>query len=126
MTISQTSEYVLEHPFTKKAIKEACQGNFKNIKFILDLLQIDTYQEVAGLCAKAFKSKRGQNNPIIEEAIREVEPPTKLNIRLPIPPPECIVVVMKGKIGRYRLRIINPYQLEIDFAQKKPLFQAAF
>jgi hypothetical protein len=124
MTISQNSQYVLEHPFTKRALKSACHGNLKDIKFIFDLLQIDTYQEVANLCTKAFKSKRGQNNPIIEEAIREVEPPTRLNIKLPIPPPDCIVVTMKTVNGLHRKRIFNPQQLEIDFTKKGDLLIA--
>lgn len=124
MTIGQNSEYVLEHPFTKRAIKSYLNGNSKDFKFILDLLQIDVYQEVAGLCTKAFKCNKKENYPQIEEAIREVQPPTRLNVKLPIPSPECIVVTMKTKSGN-RQRIINPFQLEIDFTKKATAFAMA-
>lgn len=127
MTISQNSDYVLAHPFTKRAIMAACTGDFKDLKFILDILQIDIYQETASICTKAFKSNKKENYPQIEEAIREVSPPTRLNVKLPIPEPECIVVSIKAKpkSNPHRILIKNPQQLEIDFSQKKPLFQAA-
>jgi hypothetical protein len=125
MTISQNTEYVLEHPFTKRALRSAINGNLKDLKFILDLLQIDTYQEVAALCTRAFKTNKKENYPQIEEAIREVPPPQRLNTKLPIPLPECIVVVMKSKNGGNHKRVINPRQLEIDFTKKVLLFQEA-
>lgn len=121
MTISQNSTYVLEHPFTKRAVRLFLNGNHKDLKFILDLLQIDTYQEVAGLCTKAFKSNKKENYPQIEEAIREVCPPERLNTRLPIPLPECIVVNMKTAHGGHRKVILNPFQLQIDFTKKEQL-----
>lgn len=125
MTISQNSQYVLEHPFTKRAVKAYLNGNSKDLKFIFDLLQIDVYQEVAGLCTKAFKTNKKENYPQIEEAIREVCPPDKLNVKLPIPIPECIVVHMKTKSGGHRIKVINPLQLQFDFIKKAAIFQAA-
>lgn len=125
MTIAQNSQYVLEHPFTKRAVKAFANGNPKELKFIFDLLQIDVYQETASLCTRAFKSNKKENYPQIEEAIREVCPPERLNTKLPIPPPECIVITMKTKIGRYRTIIINPQQLEIDFTKKATVLQVA-
>jgi len=125
VTISQNSDYVLAHPFTKRALKSACAGDLKDLKFIFDLLQIDIYQETASLCTKAFRTNKKENYPQIEEAIREVSPPTRLNVKLPIPPVECIVVSIKkkAKTANPKIFIKNPWQLEIDFAQKKPLFQ---
>lgn len=125
MTISQNTEYVLEHPFTKRALRSAISGNTKDLKFILNLLQIDTYQEVASLCTRAFKTNKKENYPHIEEAIREVPPPERLNTKLPIPLPECIVVVMKSKNGGNHKKVINPYQLVIDFTKKALPFQEA-
>lgn len=93
MTITQNTDYVLSHPFTRLAVAKATMGDVKDLKFVLDMLQIDTYQEVARMCAKAFRDMQGENNPVIQDAIREVPPPTRLNARLPIP--ECVVVVMK-------------------------------
>lgn len=118
MTISQNSTYVLEHPFTKRAIKAFLSGNSKDLKFLFDILQIDTYQEVAHLCTKAFQANKKKNYPQIEEAIREVCPPERLNTKLPIPQPECIIVVMKTHSGGHRKIVINPLQLKIDFTKK--------
>jgi hypothetical protein len=125
MTISLNSQYVLEHPFTKRAVKAFLSGNPKELKFIFDLLQIDVYQETASLCTRAFKSNKKENYPQIEEAIREVSPPERLNTKLPIQIPECIVVTMKTKTGKHRTIIVNPQQLQIDFTKKAAILQAA-
>jgi hypothetical protein len=125
MTISLNSQYVLEHPFTKRAVKAFLSGNPKELKFIFDILQIDVYQETASLCTKAFKCNKKENYPQIEEAIREVAPPERLNTKLPIPIPECIVVTMKTLHGGHRKKIINPRQLEIDFTKKGNPLQIA-
>lgn len=125
MTISQNSTYILEHPFTKRAVKSFLSGNSKDLKFILDLLQIDTYQEVAQLCTKAFRANKKQNFPQVEEAIREVCPPERLNSQLPILHPECIMVVMKTHNGGHRKYVINPQQLQIDFTKKVQQFPIA-
>ena len=126
MTISQNSQYVLEHPFTKRAVRAFINGgNPKELKFIFDLLQIDVYQETASLCTRAYKTVKKENYPQIEEAIREVCPPERLNTKLPIPIPECIVVTMKTKNGKHRTVIINPQQLQFDFTKKATLLQVA-
>lgn len=124
MTISQTSQYVLEHPFTKKALKAALSGNTKDLRFIFDLLQIDIYQETASLCTRAYRSVKKENYPQIEQAIREVCPPERLNIKLPIPQPECIVVNMLSH-GKKKKVIFNPYQLQLDFIKKEQPIQIA-
>lgn len=124
MTIGQNSDYVMAHPFTKRAVRAYLTGNPKDLKLILDLLQIDTYQEVAGLCTRAFKCNKKENYPQIEQAIREVSPPDRLNIKLPIPLPECIVVTMKTKSGSCR-RMFNPNQLIIEFTKKEQGFLLA-
>jgi|GEM_PF-4044301 hypothetical protein len=85
MTISANSKSILEHPFTKRAVEKFLAGDMADFKLILDILQIDTYQQTACTCVKAFRAVRGENTPVIEKAIREVEPPTRLNTTLPIP-----------------------------------------
>lgn len=121
MTITQTSDYVLSHPFTKQAVQSYLQGNNKDLKFLFDLLQMDIYQETAKDCAKAFKRNKSQNYPLIEEAIREVEPPERLNTRLPIPPPKPICIVVPMKVTKPKVKPLVQAiknQLELAFPQK--------
>jgi len=93
VNISQTSDYVLQHPFTKRAIRRAISGDSRDLKFIFDLLQIDTYQETAALCTRTFRKYKNENYPIIEKEIREVSPPTRLNIHLPIPEEPILLII---------------------------------
>lgn len=125
MTITQNSNYVLSHPFTKVAVQKYLSGDIKDFKFLIDLLQIDIYQEVAISCTKAFKRYKGENYPLTESAIRDVEPPERLNIKLPIPipQPECKVVPMPLKrVTKPKIvtQMIITSQLLIPFPQKTP------
>lgn len=125
MTIGQNSSYVLEHPFTKRAVENYLAGNPKDLKFLLDILQIDIYQEVSVLCTKAFKSNKKEKFPQIEQAIREVAPPERLSIKLPIPQPKPVCKVVPMKVKRHRVKIILIGQLEILFPQKNHPLQVA-
>ncbi len=124
MTISQNSGYVLEHPYTKKAARDFLSGDMAAMKFIFDLLQIDMYQETAVLCSKAYKLNKKENFPIVEAAIRDVAPPSRLNVRLPIPPPmePCKVVplsvVKKPKVPT-RVAIQNQLSISFPVSNKK-------
>jgi hypothetical protein len=118
-TITQTSKYVLDHPFTKQACEKLLVGDTKDLKFILDLLQLDIYQETAINCAKAFKRHKLENYPIVESAIREVEPPLKLNTKLPTPPPRpaCVVVPFKlKKVLKSVVKATGQLKFEFKFA----------
>lgn len=122
MTIGQNSNYVLEHPYTKRAVEEFLSGDIKSLKFLLDMLQLDMYQEVSTLCARAYRTNKKENYPTIEEAIREVAPPERLSIKLPIPLPKtaCIVVPMQVKhVKRVHKAIAVIGQLELVFPIKK-------
>ena len=118
MTISQNSEYALSHPFLKMAATEFLNGNKKELKTLLDTLQEDMYHKVLAQCVKSYKRFKNENYPIIEEAIRFTAPPENLNVqlRIPMPAPECKVVVMKAKKIRSFL-CTNCKQLEIEFKQ---------
>lgn len=118
MTINQNTAYILEHPFTKKAVKEFLSGKEKDLRFLIEIIQVDIYQEVAMCCARAFRANKKENYPDVEAAIRDVAPPTRLSCRLPIPLPDpiCKVVKMKPKL----VRCVNPHQLCFDFKQAGP------
>jgi len=126
MTISQNSNYVLEHPYLKAAVNSFLSGDHKQLKFILDSLQEDMYHKMLPLCAKAYKANKKENYPQVEQAILEVSPPDRLNIQLPIPLPtiECkIVPMIKHKKSR---TVVNAKgQLEFDFDEKRQLSRIA-
>lgn len=75
-------------------MERAFRGDTRDMKFVLDLLQIDCYQETAALCTRTFRKFKDNNYPIIEHEIREVSPPTRLSIHLPIPE-ICTIVSME-------------------------------
>lgn len=127
MTISQNSNYVLEHPFLKAAINAFLSGEIKDLKFILDSLQEDMYHKMLPLCAKAYKANKKENYPQVEQAILEVSPPDRLNIHLPIPLPTVCKVVPMRLVKQKKSQTVVNYkgQLEFDFNEKRQLSRIA-
>lgn len=120
MTITKNAESILEHPYLKEAIEQFQQGNTKDMRHLLSELATHVYLTVASNCAKVYRGEvKNHNIPIVYGYIKDICPPTNLDIRLPIPPPkpkvECKVVKLTPKVKGYK----DPKQLEIQFKANK-------
>ena len=96
MTIGDNSNYALSHPYIKQAVEKYLTGDKHDLKLVFDMLQINVFQDTAERCTRAYRKRRHEteNYPLLEEAIREVPPPTRLKVYFPIPPlPKEIGVV---------------------------------
>jgi hypothetical protein len=83
-------------------------------------VMFSTYQTVAGNCSRAYRQSKRMNSPQIVEAIRDIEPPCNLDVRLPIPAPRTLAVVVPLQVVHRDIRIRypknpNPMQLKITF-----------
>ena len=119
MTISANSDYILEHPFLKQAIANFNRGDIKDLKYLISEIHIHTWLTVSNDCAVAFRQNKRLNNPEILSAIRDIPPPVKLSLHLPIPlkTEECKVVALSTKTHPIKNhKIAN--QLEFDFTIK--------
>lgn len=120
MTIGNQVSAIFEHPFFKQAVKAYSLGNEKDLKFIFQNLMTHTYLTVAQDCGRAFRLNKWGNHPEIYAAIKDVSPPTSLNLYMPIPPviveKECKVVPLKV-IKQHKIikRVYGPNQLELLF-----------
>lgn len=121
MTITATVKYLLEHPFFKQAIIAYNRGDDKDIQHVLQELQIHTWLTVAKDCSVAFRHNKRANDPQIIEAIREVQPPTTLDIRLPIPIKQehCKVITLPKVRIHKSFKIENQLELTFTYKQKK-------
>lgn len=120
MTITATVKYLLEHPFFKQAIIAYNRGDDKDIQYVLQELQIHTWLTVAKDCSVAFRQNKRANDPQIIEAIRDVEPPTSLDIRFPIPLKQehCKVITLSPPKVKHHKSFKIENQLELVFSYK--------
>lgn len=86
MNIKQNGKYILEHPYTKQAIKEYNEGDSSMLEHLLFEIQFHVFDMTALLCSKSIGIHKWNNIGAIKSIIRHIEPPTNLSILLNIPP----------------------------------------
>lgn len=95
MTITAQIAYIKSHPFYAVALRDEAA-----MEKLLFEVMLSTYLTCSANCARAYRQSRRMNGPQIVEAIRDCEPPSNLDVRLPIPavvlPGECVVISIKN------------------------------
>jgi hypothetical protein len=85
MNIKANTKYILEHPYTKRAIEEYNNGDSSMIEQLIFEVQFHTFDKTALLCAQTYGLNKWNNTCVIKDLIRNVEPPNNLSISLSIP-----------------------------------------
>jgi hypothetical protein len=85
MNIKQNTKYILEHPYTKKAIDEYNNGDSTMLEHLIFEVQFHAFDKTALLCSKVYGLNKWNNTVVIKDIIRNVEPPENLSISLSIP-----------------------------------------
>jgi len=85
MNIKQNVAYIMEHPYTKKAIEEYNAGNKELVEQLLFEVHFHTFDKTALLCSQVYGVNRWNSTCVIKDLIRNVEPPKNLSIALTIP-----------------------------------------
>ena len=85
MNIKANTKYILEHPYTKRAIEEYNNGDSSMIEQLIFEVQFHTFDKTALLRAQTYGLNKWNNTCVIKDLIRNVEPPNNLSISLSIP-----------------------------------------
>ena len=85
MNIKKNTEYILQHPFTKRAIEEYIHGDPRMMEQLIFEVQFHVFDKTAICCAQVYGLNKWNNSGVIKELIRNVEPPNNLSVSLPIP-----------------------------------------
>jgi hypothetical protein len=86
MDIKQNSKYILNHPYTKEAIKKYNEGNTDMLEHLFFETQFHVFDMTALLCSRTVGIHKWNNIGAIKGIVRHVDPPTNLSISLKIPP----------------------------------------
>ena len=103
-TIKQQSKLIIEHPFFKNCLKKAEKGDFTDFERLFVEIQAHCWEKVSLEASRVYGQYRRANSCDIKKEIREMPPPTTLDLRLPIVKSETIITVNKAK---KQIKIIN-------------------
>lgn len=85
MNIKSNTKYILEHPYTKKAIEEYNNGDSSMLEQLIFEIHFHTFDKTALLCSQVYGMNKWNNTCVIKDLIRNTEPPNNLSISLTIP-----------------------------------------
>jgi len=85
MNIKANTKYILEHPYTKKAIEQYNNGDSTMLEHLIFEVQFHAFDKTALLCSKVYGLNKWNNTVVIKDIIRNIEPPENLSISLSIP-----------------------------------------
>lgn len=105
MTIKQQIRFIIEHPYYQEALRdESCME-----KLLFEVM-FGVYGTVAGNCSRVYRMNKRMNGPDIVTAIRDIEPPVNLDVRLPFVVPREVAPVVKMQVAHVmpELRIRYP------------------
>lgn len=85
MNIKSNTEYILNHPYTKKAIEEYVKGDETMLRQLIFEIHFHVFDKTALLCSQVYGINKWNNTVVIKDLIRNVEPPNNLSISLAIP-----------------------------------------
>jgi len=93
MTISQTAENLLEHPYFRQACRDLLAGNRKDMKILLIDLMSQVSERQNEIDAKAANAAKFYvTNHMIKAAVKEKVFQCNLTLSLPIPDTTCLIV----------------------------------
>ncbi|MCW3111393.1 MAG: hypothetical protein JWQ09_5899 [Segetibacter sp.] len=127
MTIATNIENMMQHPYFKDAVQRFADGDQKDLKIFLTDLNTYVYQITSANNAVAYRTNKNYSPTEIYASIRNMEPPTNLDFRLPIHKIGMVeeydnckvisivekVIIIKKKVASY----FNPTQLSISFPE---------
>jgi hypothetical protein len=97
-TIKQQSKLIIEHPFFEDCLKKANAGDFSGFERLFLEVQAHIWEKVALDASRVYGQYRRANSCDIKKEIRDMPPPTTLDLRLPFVKNEPQVTKIKIKI----------------------------
>ena len=97
-TLKQQAKLIIEHPFFKQSLENAQNGDFSGFERILMESMLHTWERCSLDASRIYGQFRRANSCDIKKEIRDMPPPTTLDLRLPFVKREIQVTKVKIKI----------------------------
>lgn len=121
--IREQGRLILNHPYFADCLEKATNGDFSGFERLFYEIQSHTWEVCSLSSSRCYGNWHRGNSCDIKRELRNLPPPTTLDLRLPIPPPkEKIQIIIPITKHKARLRWEDPNQLLIPFPESK-IFQ---
>lgn len=117
-TICEQSKLIIKHPFFNECLKKANTGDMSGFERLFLEVSAHIWEKSALSASKTYGTWHRSNHCLIKNELREMPPPTNLDLRLPFvrPEPKKPTAVLKS-IGKAIKKMANPNQLKISFPE---------
>lgn len=96
-TVKQQAKLIIEHPYFKDSLRRANNGDTSGFERLLMETMLHCWEKVSLDASRVYGQYRRANSCDIKKEIREMPPPTTLDLRLPFVKSETIISVNKEK-----------------------------
>jgi hypothetical protein len=116
-TVKEQTKLILQHPFFKHSLEKANIGDFSGFERLFMELSLHTWEKCSLQASRTYGNCHRLNHCDIKRELRDIPPPTTLDIRLPFVQPKKENRLKSVKISHTKVRVQanNPNQLCINF-----------
>jgi len=116
-TVKEQTKLILEHPFFKQSLQEAQEGDLSGLERVFMEAMLHTWEKNSLAASRTYGTWHRANHCLVKKELRDMPPPTNLDLRLPFvqPKPQSRTQVFKTNHRHIRVQVNNPNQLLITF-----------
>jgi hypothetical protein len=116
-TICEQSKLILEHPFFNECLEKANRNDMSGFERLFYEMSAHIWEKCSLQASRTYGNWHRSNHCLVKKELRDMPPPTNLDLRLPFvqPKPQSRTQVFKTNHKHIRLQVNNPNQLLITF-----------
>jgi len=116
-TVKEQTKLILEHPFFKQSLQQAQVGDMSGFERLFMEISLHTWEKCSLAASRCYGQWHRANHMTVKKEIRDMPPPTNLDLRLPFvqPKQESRSQVFKTTHKHIRVQVHNPNQLLFTF-----------
>lgn len=119
-TVKEQTKLILEHPFFKQSLQQAQVGDMSGFERLFMEISLHTWEKCSLQAARTYGIWHRGNHMTVKKEIRDMPPPTNLDLRLPFVQPKQESRSQVFKISRkpIKVQVNNPNQLLLNFPEQ--------
>lgn len=120
-TVKEQTKLILEHPFFKQSLQQAQVGDMSGFERLFMEISLHTWEKCSLAASRCYGQWHRANHMTVKKEIRDMPPPTNLDLRLPFvqPKQESRSQTVKMSHRRNKLKVHNGDQLLFTFILEK-------
>jgi len=118
-SIKEQTKLILEHPFFRESLEKANVGDMSGFERLFMEITAHTWEKCSLAASRCYGQWHRANHCLVKKELRDMPPPTNLDLRLPFvqPKQESRTQVFKLSRKPIRTQVNNPNQLCFNFTE---------